>query len=332
MRRAITFPLAALALAVLAGCPNAGEDRILSVGATGVVKGLVYADQNGTLAPDGGDDSLKNVRVRLLVKGLRDSVAGAVTPASGVYRMAGVPVGSYLVVVDSTAIAPNGDTVRFAKADSTEISVLPNDSVVVNVAFSYPRITIAQARALPPGRMVFVVGVSLNPSNSFRDTTLHVQDTSAAIRVTRVRAAAVFPGDSVRLLGTTSRRSSLPTLDNVSVFPLGTTFLPTASQVTTAVAATAQGGALDAQQALVLNATINDTASVAGDFKLTVDDGSGALEVLLDATADPAFRAPLLPGLYVPGNKFDVVGVLVPTGLAGVWRLKPRSAQDLVKR
>jgi len=177
-----------------------------------------------------------------------------------------------------------------------------------------------------------VVGVALNPSNSFRDTTLHVQDTSAAIRVTRVRAAAVFPGDSVRLLGTTSRRSSLPTLDNVSVFPLGTTFLPTASQVTTAVAATAQGGALDAQQALVLNATINDTASVAGDFKLTVDDGSGALEVLLDATADPAFRAPLLPGLYVPGNKFDVVGVLVPTGLAGVWRLKPRSAQDLVKR
>jgi hypothetical protein len=329
MRRAIASAVGALALVALAGCPNAGEDRILSVSATGVVKGLVYFDLNGTLQPDQGDDSLKNVRIRLLTKGTRDSVAAAFSPVSGIYRIANVPVGTYLVVVDTTTI---GDSVRVVQLDSTEITVPPGDSLVVNVGVSFPRVTIAEARVLAPGKKVFVVAVALTARDNFRDTTLFVQDTSGAIRATRVRTAAIFPGDSLRLRGTTSRRSSLPTLDDVTPFSLGTAFLPTAVQLTTTQAATAQGGTLDARLAVVLNATINDTASVGGDFKLTVDDGSGVLEVLLDATADPAFRAPQLPGQFIPGNKFDIVGVLAPTGSAGIWRLKPRSGQDLTKR
>jgi hypothetical protein len=35
-----------------------------------------------------------------------------------------------------------------------------------------------------------------------------------------------------------------------------------------------------------------------------------------------------VPGDFVPGNSFDIVGVLVPTG-SGTWRLKPRSVADL---
>jgi hypothetical protein len=100
--------------------------------------------------------------------------------------------------------------------------------------------------------------------------------------------------------------------------------------VTTALAATADGGRLDAQQVVVRNATVSDTAAVLGDWRLTVDDGSGPLEVLLDAVAfpqvTPGNRAP-----YVPGNRFDIAGVLVPTG-TGSWRLKPRSVAELVQR
>ena len=332
MRRPLGIA-AALILALLAGslagCPNAGEDRILAVSATGVVRGLVYFDLNGTLAPDQGDDSLKDVRVKLVTKGTRDSIAGASSLASGIFRFAGVQVGTYVVIVDSTSV---GDSAMVVKQDSTEVTVPPGDSVAVNIGISFPRVSIAEARALPPGRKVFVEGVALNARDNFRDTTLHVQDTSGAVRVTRVRSAGVFTGDSIRLRGTVSRRSGLPSLDDVTVFSLGVAFLPTASQITTAQAATAQGGSLDAMQAVVLNATINDTLTVGNDFRLTVDDGSGVLEVLLDATADAAFRVPLLPGVYVPGNAFDIVGILVPTGSAGLWRLKPRSAQDLVRR
>jgi hypothetical protein len=331
MRR-VAFGAIALVLVGLGGCSNAGQDRFLALGATGVVRGAAYFDLNGTLQPDLGDDSLRNVRVRLLTVGTRDSVAAAVTQSNGTYRIPGVPVGTYLVVVDTSAVAFTGDTVRLIKVDSAQVSVLPGDSVPVNAAFSYPTVPVSQARALPVGRKVFVVAVALNTLNNFRDTTVHAQDTSGAIRLTRLRAGSVFPGDSLRLRGTISRRSGLPTLDDVAVFPLGIALLAPASQLTTAAASTAQGGTLDARLAVVVNATINDTATVAGDFKLTVDDGSGALEVLLDAVADPAFRAPAIPGLFVPGNKFDVVGVLVPTGAAGLWRLKPRSSQDLTQR
>ena len=77
-------------------------------------------------------------------------------------------------------------------------------------------------------------------------------------------------------------------------------------------------------------ATISDTAVVRGNFTLTVSDGSGNLVVLLDYLADPAFQGPSLPGLFVPGNSFDLIGVLQPVS-PGVWRLKPRSAADLRK-
>jgi hypothetical protein len=318
--------LPVLALAALLGCPNSGEDRLLTVSATGVVKGFVVFDVNGSRTIDQGDDTLAGVRVRLVTTSARDSIAAAVSAPSGLYRMSTVPAGTYLVVVDT---APFADTVIVAKLDSSQVTIPPGDSVTVNVLISYPHVSVRAARTtVPLGRKVFIEGVALNSPAQFRDTTLHLQDTSAAIRSTRVRPTPVAPGDSVRLRGTTGVRSGQRTLDDVTPIFIAQTFLPQAAQLTTAVAASAQSGARDAQQIRVLGATISDTATVTGDFRLTVSDGSGSLEVLLDLTAVPNLPA----GLYVPGNKFDIVGLLVPTGVGPVWRLKPRSSSDLVKQ
>ena len=71
------------------------------------------------------------------------------------------------------------------------------------------------------------------------------------------------------------------------------------------------------------NATISSTATVAGDFVLTVDDGSGVLEVVLDVDIG-FFLVPLVPSVVI-----DVTGVLVPTG-SGAWQLKPRNGGDVV--
>ena len=79
---------------------------------------------------------------------------------------------------------------------------------------------------------------------------------------------------------------------------------------------------LDAALVRMSNATISDTATVAGDFVLTVDDGSGVVEVVLDQ--DVGFL--LVP--LVPSGVINVTGVLVPTG-SGAWQLKPRSGPDL---
>jgi len=324
--------LSVVALAVLLGCPNSGEDRLLTVGATGIVKGYVVFDANGSRTVDQGDDSLAGIRIRLVTTSTRDSVASAASLPSGAYRMGTVPVGKYLVVVDT---APLSDTAIVAKLDSTTITVEPGDSVSVNVLISYPHVSVREARTtVPLNRKVFIEGIALNATSTFRDTTLHVSDTSAAIRATRLRSGSqAAPYDSVRLRGTTSQRSGQRTVDDVSAFFVGSAQPPTAIALTTAAAAGAQSGTLDAQLVQVSNATVSDTASVPYpfgpgiDFRLTVTDGSGALEVLLDLTAVPNLPA----GLYVPGNKFNIVGLLVPTGVAGVWRLKPRSSQDLAK-
>lgn len=343
MRRA-RLPLAVLAALAALSCSNAGENRILAVGATGVVRGFIYFDVNGNRlldnAPVTGDDSVGNVRIRLLSKSSGDTIASALSDVRGFYHMADVPVGSYRIVLDS---APLIDTAIVAQRDSTEITVPPLDSVQVNFGISYPHVTVAQARALVPGRRVFVVGIVLNGPGNFRDTTMHAQDVSAGIRAARVLATAAGPGDSVRLRGTTARRQvsasvTQPILDNVTTFILAPRFLPAAVTLSTAQAASAAAGTRDAQYVQVLNATITDTASTlptGGDFRLTVNDAAltGPLEVLLDGVADPVFRTPIAGTTpYKPGNRFNIVGILVPTGTPGVWRLKPRNSGELIQQ
>ena len=74
--------------------------------------------------------------------------------------------------------------------------------------------------------------------------------------------------------------------------------------------------------ALTARTAFADSTLHGWDFVMTVDDGSGALEVVLDK--DITFNlTPLVVGTIV-----DVTGVLVPTG-AGTWQLKPRGSGDI---
>src|SRR5205823_977314 len=115
-------------------------------------------------------------------------------------------------------------------------------------------------------------------------------------------------------------------LDVVTTFIVNPSFLPSATTVTTAQASTAAGGTRDAQQLQILIATVTDTTRGADGWHLTVNDGSGALDVLLDPVAFVGAPIPPNPAsTYVPGNKFLIVGLAVPTGTPGIWRVKPRS-------
>ncbi len=328
MRHVTASVRALLATALLAACSNAGQDRILTVKATGLVTGLVYFDANGTKAyePTGGDNVLAAVGIRLLAKGTSDTVARATTASTGVFKVANLPVGSYTLVVDTTTF---GDSIQVAKIDSASFTVLPAESLIVNVAISYPHLSIRAARSptLTPGHRVFVTGVALNAAATFADSTADLTDTSGFIRLTRVRGN-FSAGDSMRVLATSGQRGSQPSLDNPTVFALGPGSLPTAATLTTALAAGADSGRRDAQLVHVPAATISDTARTTNTFLLTVTDSSGPLQVELDKTADPAFQSGNLPGNFVPGNTFDLLGVLMATG-PGVWQLRPRSSADL---
>ncbi len=324
-RRWLAAGLTAAGAALGVACANAGEDRLVGVSGTAVVLGFVFQDLNGSRTLDQGDDSLANVRIRLVALG--DSVAGAASQLSGRYSMSGVPVGTYDVVVDLT---PFTDTVVIARLDSAQVTLRPGDSVRVDVLLGYPHVTIAQARALPVGRKVFMVGVALNNAGTFRDTTVHFQDGSGALRLARVVTPGIGANDSLRIRGTTFRRANQPTLElSSAVMQFGSGLPRTAPTLTTAQAASAAGATRDAQEIRIDSALVSDTLAVSGDWRLFVDDGSGPLEVLLDAASVPQFSPAAARGVYTPGKSYRIVGLLVPTATPGVWRLKPRSATDL---
>ena len=324
-----------VAVVVTARCENAGEGRVLSINAAGIVKGLVYMDRNGNRLPDAADTVLRQVRVRLIATGSPDTVVSVLSDSSGGFRVAGVQIGAYTVAVDTTTI---GDSVRVVQLSAAQVTVTPGDSVTITATVSFPLLSVRAARLLPVGRKVFVQGVIISPRPVFGDTTAHLADTSRAVRLTRLRANPVAGiGDSVRLLGVISTRDGQTTLDDALVFSLGNAGDPAPAVTTTTVARTADGGVLDAALVFVGGVIIVDTGTVVGsgsppnqDYRLIVDDSPadtlGRLEVLLDGHA--GFVGPALTALR-PDSMVNVTGVLVPT-TGGRWRLKPRILADVI--
>jgi hypothetical protein len=310
--------LSAAAALLAAGCINGGAERVLSLDAVGGIEVQVLFDVNGSRDADGADRVLGGIGIRVLARESGVQLDRRISDGGGVVRFRDLPVGRYRVLVDSTTVH---DSLVVARVDTTDVTLLPGASVQVLVSIGFPHVTIAAARALPPGRKVFTQGLALTARSTFEDSTLHLEDATGFLRAVRVRATSAQPGDSVRLLGTTALRDGQPVLDGVTVILLDNPGLPPAEVVTSLVAAGADAGRLDAALVRVLQVTIQDTATAFGERRLTVDDGSGPLLVTI-APSVLVNTAPLLPD-----SVMDVSGVLVPSG--GAWTLKPRFGADV---
>jgi hypothetical protein len=194
----------------------------------------------------------------------------------------------------------------------------------LDLTVSFPTATVGEARRLTAGSVVSIDALALNSWASFADSTVHLYDNTGTIRAVRVQAANIVAGSRVRMVGTIVFRDGQPTLSNVSPTILGTGVLPLAERLTSARAASADGGRLDAGLVRVIDGLVVDTATVAGgDLRLTVDDGTGPVEVLLDR--DAGFQLGIQPGAIL-----DVTGLLVPLTGGTAWQLKPRAPSDMV--
>ncbi len=293
---------------------------MLGITATGTVQGVVFFDANGNRALDLADVPQPDIGVRLVVDGTRDTLARVTSDAAGGFVVS-LPVGSYNVAVDSATVA---DSVEVVKIDPTSFRVELGDTVTALIAVSFPKVTIAEARALPPGERVFVEGTTVTGRATFGDRSVHLADGTGAIRVTRVRPSAIIASDSLRFLGRIAIENGQPTLNDAAPFLIAVVDPIDPEGVTTAVAAGADGGRLDAALVEVTAAAIQDTATVSDGLQLSVDDGSGALELLLDSDVPFTNLA-----AYVPGAELDAQGVLVPTAGGATWQLKPRFDSDL---
>jgi hypothetical protein len=319
---ALTAASILVATAFLSGCLGTGEDRVTSIDATGIVTGLVYFDANGSREPDATDPPVALVGVRLLVGGTTDTLVRTLSDQAGLFNMPTVPVGIYEIVVDPVTIP---DSLQLVEIDPTFLLTAKDDTATSFIALSFPVVSVEDARQLPDGERVFIEGIALNAQSTFGDQTVHVAGRTGAIRVLRVGEPNVFAGDSVRVLGTTSTLDGQPVLNNATVFGVSITSVPPAERLTTSIAASGGVGTLDAALVQVVDATIADTSTVADGFLLSVNDGSGALAILLDEDA------PFVdPTAFEPGLVIDATGLLVPTpGVPDTWGLKPRSDADL---
>ncbi len=310
--------LAATAFGV-AACDVGSTAEPPEIATTGTVAGSVVNDVDGTRGASPGDIPLSDVIVRAAYRGTTTPIAIDTTDGSGSYAMV-VPVGAYWMTVDSMIL---GDTFEVVEADTLTSEVLPNVTRSRVIALGIRRETIESIRSLPVGRVVSVFGFALNDRTVFGDSVIHLTDGDWSIRATTVFRSPVRQGDSVRLAGTTALDHGQPVLDRVTATILAFTGTPQAPLISTGVANTAQQGRLDASHARVRNALVVDTATVNGEFRATLNDGSGSL--IVEADSDLFLNV----GVFRPDSTMvQVRGLLVPTG-TGTWVLKPRTQSDI---
>lgn len=317
-----------LALALVGACDNAADDG-LAVDATGAVRGGAWLDRNGNATLDAQDGIVRDLGVELRTPTGGDALYSAVTNAAGEFLLQSVMVGDYRVAVDS---ASAGDSIQVLRVDSPTLTVEAADTTTVVVAMTYPRATTDSVRVAPLDQVFFVEGRIISAWDNFGDAGLHIRDRTGALAAVRVQPTSSVVGDSVRLRGSSSFQSGRTVLKDVQLFILETGVqAPEPVATTTGVAATAGGGDLDAELVQAAAAVVQDTLrNPLGEFVLQVDDGSGALDVVLDRDV-PFFLN--FPGGQIIGSAIDVTGVLVPPASGGVgWVLKPRNNADVVVR
>jgi len=318
--------LASLTLLSLAGvaCGNAGEGLGIGLPANGALSTQIFYDRDFSGTPSPADTAFAGLQVFALVAGTQDTVGTATTNANGVANFTNLPPGQYTIAVDSAQVL--GDTMITTLIPARVSITSRGTAPFISVRVGYPVLTVPEARAGAVGRKVVVSATVLAGVQSFSDTTAHVRGVGAALRLTQatvVVGGQVVPGDLVRVLGRIRTRNGQPVLDSVQIVLVNIGPKPAPDTLTSAEAAQALLGARDADLVRVTAGEITDTLTQGADLRVTIDDGTGPLEVLID----PALSLP--SGMFLVGDSLNVAGVLVPGG-GGSWQLKPRTSQDIV--
>ena len=326
-RRSWYAGVMAAVLLGLAACTTDFSDRILAFESEGFVRILLYRDDNLSSSFNSQTDPpLTNASVALRRTATRLDSIQRTTDSAGIAAFPAVPVGRYRVEGLAAVLGDSLERIEPAR----EFTVIAGDTISISVGLRFPSFTVSEARNLPIGKKVFVKGIALNGPGTYGDSTVHLADTATAsyIRMSRVRPAPIVPGDSVQLLGTRAIRDGQPTFNVTLVLIRGDGDPLPPDTVTTAVAASAAGGALDAAFVHIPAATIADTITGVDGRLLTVDDGSGPLGVLLSANISFGNQNQL--NAYAPGVRVTLLGLLVPDPLnPGRWILKPRGRPDI---
>jgi adhesin/invasin len=326
-RRALTS--LGLGLIALWACDDlVVDDRTLEIGTTGTVEGSVFLDVDGSGTQTTVDQPAPGIRVRIVRAGQGSAVASAESDSAGTFRMDSVPVGEFLLNVDSASVP---DSVRVVELDTTPFVIMPGETVRRDVRLSFPEYTLAEVRELETGLRVFTHGIALNTRFSFGDGIVHLREGDVHLRVTEVARGSVTPQpqDSVRVLGRTAREAGRPILTDARLFVLQPEAVPplVPEYVSTGTAATADDARLDAALVEIREARILDTIPEGPDLIVTVDDGSAPVEVRIRGFLE-FDRASLEPGTRQLREATGLLEAVQDEAGSVRWRLLLRTADD----
>ncbi|NOT08104.1 MAG: hypothetical protein HOP28_07855 [Gemmatimonadales bacterium] len=308
-----------------AACENGGADLGFQPIPNGGAVVQVYLDRDGSSTRTDFDTTYAGASVSLRPYYGGASVQTKPTLVTGQALFEQVPFGDYSVSVGQASV---GDSLLVAAIDASHIRIRAAvDAPSVIVRLAYPEVSIRQARQMAPGKRVLIRGIVLAGVQSYHDASSFVKDTSGTIRLTGVTIRGTqlgnTPGDSVTVLGTTTANAGQPVLNLAIISQIVQRPSPAVLPVSSANAAAATNGTLDAALVVVTGVVISEAAPAAPDFRVVASDGSGPLTIILDSATDFDLSA------FTIGRTMAVRGVLVPDG-TGKWRLKPRVREDVV--
>jgi hypothetical protein len=201
-----------------------------------------------------------------------------------------------------------------------------------DVSARFQQATVTQARAMEPGRTVLIHAVALSGWQTFGDSTIHITDRNRAIRIVNMPPRIVAAGDSIGVVVTTATRNGQPVLIGLDM-PLRVqgVGMPAPVLLSTLAAAGAVGGTRDADHVSTSGVISAITPQADGNLMITVNDGSGALQVVLDRDVGFPIGGYFTneDGPYALGQTLELTGVLVPAPAGTAWRLKPRTLQEV---
>jgi DNA/RNA endonuclease YhcR with UshA esterase domain len=298
----------------------------LALQGQGMIFGRVFFDWNGSRSFDEGDAPMTGVRVRIFRSDdPSTSVAQAVSGAAGGFQIGPLEVGTYQLRVDEASIA---DTVVVRAINPGSFSLVPGESVQISVAIGHPTVTTDEARDLPQGLTVFIEGSALNDRGALGDNSVHLRDATGALRAVPVEDP-VAVGNQVRLRGRTSRAAGQLVLSGVAAFVQAVRDPPAPVLVGTNAAASAGGGALDAELVLIREATVGASEGDDQNWVVTLDDGGGPVEVFVRLQRAGLTQAEA-EETFAPGRQLTVEGLLIPLEGADRWRVHTRAPGDVV--
>ena len=315
-------PLFAIA-ALLLGCGNAGEDLGFGIGQAPGLNVVVYFDRDWSGDSTDADTTKSGISVSLTPLNNVQALATDTTNAEGLVRFRNIDPGYYRLVVDSAVL---GDTVVAMATPAVDTLRAGSGTREARIGIAPPVFTMPQVRTGPIGKIVIVAATVTAGRQVYTDRSTFVRDAgTGALRLRHVvnlnGIGVNDPGDIVRIRGRISVYNGQIILDSARVHFVDsrTPYLP--DTLTTGAAAVAGGGPKDARLVHVVAGTILDTGTVAGQFQVGLDDGSGRLVMQVDTLVS------VLTSPFIPGKQVDATGALAATG-AGSWELWPRDVSD----